>query len=125
MNSSLSIRMIRNGADSTQDDKITIKRVDGNVLVDYYDARSNSNTSTKLLLTRTALSSYMKHLCVLFANDAEPYEEMQINYPGFPCFMVTQKTIHTFETRDVLLGCANIVSDSWFSDFPEGYGYEC
>jgi hypothetical protein len=117
--------MIRNGADSTQDDKITIKRVDGNVLVDYYDARSNSSSTTKLLLTRTALSTYMKHLCILFANDSEPYEEMQINYPGFPCFMATQKTIHTFETRDALLGCANIVSDSWFSDFPEGSNCDC
>jgi len=125
MDYSLSIRMIRNGADSTQDDKITIKRVDGNVLVDYYDARSKSNTSTKLLLTRTALSSYIKHLCVLFANDAEPYEEMQINYPGFPCFMVTQNTIVNIYTRETLLECANIVSESWFSDFPEGCECEC
>jgi hypothetical protein len=112
----LSIRLIRDGKNSSDDDRITICRKDGHIRIGYYDARSNSKTSHSIVLTRVALSAYIKNLCVLFANDADPFEEFQINFPGFPCFMLNQNTIHNVYTKQALEECATIVSNSWFAD---------
>ena len=98
------------------DDVITIRRQDNNILVKYTDNADKSLQN--LVLTDTSLSTYIRNLGHLFLSDTEPFEKIQFNFPGFPCFMATQKSLKDTDTQEALAEIADIVSDSWFADYP-------
>ena len=105
--------------DNTKYDKITIRRVNNNFVVDYRDADSKDNYV--LTLTNTSLGVYVKTLCQLFLADNDPFADIQFNFLGFPTFMAKR---HTFKENSqiikTLVTTANIVSESVFADYPEG-----
>jgi hypothetical protein len=105
--------------DKTQFDKVTIRRVNNNFVVDYRDADSKDNYV--LTLTNTSLGEYVKTLCQLFLADNDPFADIQFNFLGFPTFMAKR---HTFQQNSrlikTLVTAANIVSESVFADYPEG-----
>jgi len=105
--------------DKKQFDKITVRRVDNNFVVKYYDADSKSNYN--LTLTNTSLGEYVKTLCQLFQTDNYPFADVQFNFLGFPTFLANQETFkQNSNLVNTLTTAANIVSESVFADYPEG-----
>jgi len=105
--------------DTTKYDKITIRRVANNFVVDYRDADNNANYV--LTLTNTSLGVYVKTLCQLFLADNDPFADIQFNFHGFPTFMAKRNTFkENSSIIKTLVTTANIVSESFFSDYPEG-----
>ena len=105
--------------DNTKYDKITIRRVNNNFVVDYRDADSKDNYV--LTLTNTSLGVYVKTLCQLFLADGDPFADIQFNFLGFPTFMAKHNTFQeNSRLIKTLVTAANIVSESVFADYPEG-----
>jgi hypothetical protein len=119
----ISIRLIRDGTSGPhEDDRIHITREDNNIKVTYMDGgygaeNQRHQVTQKILLTHTALSNYIKNLGQLFLHDAQPFKEIQFNFPGFPCFLATYKTLKNEDLQDTLMEISNIVSESWFADY--------
>ena len=106
-------------SDKTKYDKITVRRVNNNFVVYYYDADNKSNYT--LTLTNTSLGEYVKTLCQLFLADNYPFADVQFNFLGFPTFLAKQETFEDNERLvKTLVTAANIVSESIFADYPEG-----
>ena len=100
-------------------DKLTVKRVDNTFRVKYYDAQSRRHYF--LTLTNTSLGEYVRTLCEMFLADNDPFLDIQFNFHGFPTFMATQETFkQNYSLRSTLITTANIVSESFFADAPEG-----
>jgi len=119
--STISVYLIRkNTPGSHADDKISIRRQDNNILVQYRDTTQGKHTREDLLLTNTSLGTYIRNLGYLFLVDTEPFESIQFNFPGFPAFMATRKSLADTNTQEALVEVADIVSESWFADYPAG-----
>jgi hypothetical protein len=119
----ISIRLIRDGTSGPhEDDRIHITREDNNIKVTYMDyergvENQRQQVTQKILLTHTALDSYIKNLGQLFLHDTQPFKQIQFNFPGFPCFLATRKTLKDTDLQDTLMEISNIVSESWFADY--------
>jgi len=126
MSSSVSIILIRNLSGNSSylpDDKVVIKREDSNIRVEYTCTEGQKKTHQSLLLTHTGMSRYVQNLGHLFLHDTvgdEPFTHIQFNFPGFPCFLCSRETLQLIATQDALMEIADIVSESWFADLPEG-----
>lgn len=117
--SSVTIFLIRTNSNA-RDDYIKISRKDNNILVQYTDRQGNGQSKQKILLTNTGLSRYIQNLGHMFLSDTEPFWKMQFNFPGFPSFMVTRKSLQVVDTQSAVMEVADIVSESWFADYPSG-----
>lgn len=97
----LSIFLIRN-TEKASDDKIYVRtRPDNKLSVEYYDAVMTKTYN--LVMNRSSLTAYVTDLCTLFANDGEPFAEIQFNFNGYPTFiskhqkfLETPDLVHTF-----------------------------
>lgn len=134
MSSSVSIILIRNlnGNNSRlPDDKVVLRREDNNIRVEYTCNEQNKRTHQSLLLTHTGMSRYVENLGHLFLHDTvteEPFTHVQFNFPGFPCFLCSRESLQLLATQGALMEIADIVSESWFADLPEGCDctdYDC
>lgn len=115
----MSVYLIRkNTIGSHADDKIHIMRKDNNILVQYRDSNEGKPSRQDLLLTNTSLGTYIRNLGYLFLVDTEPFESIQFNFPGFPTFMATRQSLSETTTQEALVEIADIVSESWFADYP-------
>jgi hypothetical protein len=115
----ISIRLIREDNNGPhEDDRIHITRVDNNIEVTYIDGNQRGKKTTQnIVLTHTALSTYIKNLGLMFLHDIEPFVQIQFNFPGFPCFLATRKSLKNEDLQDTLMDIANMVSESWFADY--------
>lgn len=115
---SISIFLIRNSLHSkvATDDTVEIRREGDNILVTYKDCQNARSSGHTLLLKKDDLSRYIQNIGYLFLNDTEPFTEAQFNFPGFPCFLVNQKSLKNTDTQDALMEIAEMVSESWFLD---------
>jgi hypothetical protein len=109
----LSAFLIRNRNVSGEDDKIYVRKNDDTLLVKYYDGHSKKNY--ELNLGNTPLECYVKNLCKMFKTDTDPFVEFQLNFHGFPTYMVTQAKM-TDDTISMLQEVSTIVSNSAFDD---------
>jgi len=116
--SSVAIHLIRESTLNTSppDDVIVINRVSSNILVTYKDRQGGSTSKQNLLLNKNDLGRYIRNIGHLFLTDVEPFSRAQFNFPGFPCFMVNQKSLKNTDTQDALMEIADLVSASWFVD---------
>jgi len=112
---SVSINLIRNTNTST-DDVVTIYRDGDKIRVSYKDRQNGSSSKQRLLLGKNDLSRYIQNLGHLFLTDKEPFIEAQFNFPGFPSFLVDQKSLKNTDTQDALMEIADLVSASWFTE---------
>jgi hypothetical protein len=101
--------LIRNTAVPGNDDRITVRREDDSLHVKYYD--SHSKKSYDLHLGDSSLWSYVRNLCKMFATDTDPFQKLQLNFHGFPTYMMTTDTV-TNDTLTMLQDVCNIVSTS-------------
>ena len=112
----LTAALIRDPASHKSDDRISVRRQDNNLRVQYYDGESKKEY--ELLLTNTSLGTYVKHLCKLFNTDVEPFKTMQFDFIGFPTYLVNKDTLSKsviYTLQDI----AGIVVESAFADDPE------
>ena len=110
------IRMIRNESrnKSSTDDRITIKRVDNNMEVKYYD--SQTKKASTILLTQTGLVAYMKTLIDSIANDDDPFKAIQLGFPGYPVIYYAPEKLKLYSVKKSIEVMASTVQDSWFAD---------
>ena len=128
--SAVSIFLIRketpqNSISTQEDDTVSIRREDNNLRVTYTDKQNGVKTQASLLLTNTSLGAYIRNLGYLCMVDDEPFRSIQFNFPGFPSFMATPKTLKDTDTQAMLVEIANIVSESWFADHPSKGAMPC
>jgi hypothetical protein len=114
---SVSINLIRNlDSNGKTDDHVTIFPKGDKIHVSYRDRQNGSNTKQVLVLGKNDLSRYIQNLGLLFLNDVEPFKQAQFNFPGFPSFLVNQKSLNNTDTQDALMEIADLVATSWFTD---------
>jgi hypothetical protein len=118
----VSVRLIRD-LNPSFDDLVIIKRSVNNIVVTYTDnsAKNICHPAMKetLTLTSTDLGRYIQNLGYLFMDDKDPFKEMQVNFPGFPTFLMTRESIKNVNTQEALVDIAKIVSESWFTDYTQ------
>ena len=112
----LSIFLIRNPDVSSQDDRITVFKNGDGLLVKYYDGHSRKNYDLKM--ENDDLGSYVKNICKMFSTDEEPFAKMQLNFHGFPTYMMLPNTV-TEETLSMLNKVSWMVTDSFFPEDEE------
>ena len=112
---SVTINLIRN-KNSSADDMVTIYRDGDKIRVSYKDRQNGTSSKQRLSLGKDDLSRYIQNLGHLFLTDKEPFVEAQFNFPGFPSFLVDQKSLKNTDTQDALMEIADLVSTSWFLD---------
>lgn len=120
---SVTIHLIRDLKVNTPvtDDLVTICRKGDNIVVKYKDRQNGASSKQRLLLGKDDLSRYIQNLGHLFLADKEPFVQAQFNFPGFPSFLVDQKSLKDTDTQDALMEIADLVSTSWFLDDGEEY----
>ena len=114
----LSIYLIRS-TDKQNDDRIMVRtRPDCKLSVDYYDAVMNKTYN--LVMNRSSLITYVTDLCTLFANDGEPFAEIQFNFNGYPTFISSHKKfletpelVHTFNRM-----CTTVINSEMNTHLP-------
>lgn len=105
----LTALLIRNTAVTSQDDKIIVRREDDVLYVKYYDSDSKKNY--ELNLGNAPLWTYVRNLCKMFETDTDPFKQLQLNFHGFPTYMMTTKTV-TADTLAMLQDVCDIVGKS-------------
>jgi hypothetical protein len=110
------IRLIRSDAkkDAKSDDRITIRREDGNMRVSYYD--SVCKKSNSILLTNTGLCTYVATLIESMSLDDDPFEAIQLGFPGFPVLYYGKEKLDSYDLVRNVERMATAVQDSWFAD---------
>jgi hypothetical protein len=109
----LSIFLIRNPNVSSQDDRITVFKNGPGLLVKYYDGHTKKSYDLKM--ESDDLGSYVKNICRMFNTDTDPFAKMQLNFHGFPTYMMNQDTV-TEETLSMLNKVSWMVTDSFFPE---------
>jgi hypothetical protein len=105
----LTALLIRNTAVTSEDDRITVCRQDDVLYVKYYDSHSKKNY--ELNLGNAPLWSYVRNLCKMFVTDMDPFKQLQLNFHGFPTYMMTTNSV-TPDTLAMLQDVCEIVSKS-------------
>lgn len=113
----LSAFLIRNTDVRGNDDRITVRRGDNGLLVKYYDAHTKKNY--ELNLGDSSLWSYVKNVCKMFNTDAEPFKLLQLNFHGFPTYMLNINTVNE-DTMPMLKEVSTMVDNSVdpYADMP-------
>jgi hypothetical protein len=113
----LSAFLIRNTDVRGNDDRITVRRGDNGLLVKYYDAHTKKNY--ELNLGDSSLWSYVKNVCKMFNTDAEPFKLLQLNFHGFPTYMLNINTVNN-DTMSMLKDVSTMVDNSVdpYADMP-------
>jgi hypothetical protein len=109
--------LIRNNNLHADDDKISVRRGDNGLLVKYYDAHAKKNY--ELNLGDSSLWSYVKNICKMFNTDAEPFQRLQLNFHGFPTYMLNINTVNN-DTMEMLEEVSGMVDNSVdpYADMP-------
>ena len=115
--SSVHILLIRDSQHKSKDDSIKVFPVGNTMHVKHIDreTRNKSTVETSLVLTNTGLDCYIDTLLQLFISDEQPFEKIQIAFPGFPMILATAESL-TDELRESIHNAAAIVCESWFSE---------
>jgi hypothetical protein len=113
----LSAFVIRNTDVRGNDDRITVRRGDNGLLVKYYDAHAKKDY--ELNLGDSSLWSYVKNVCKMFNTDAEPFKLLQLNFNGFPTYMLNINTVND-DTMPMLKEVSMMVDNSVdpYADMP-------
>ena len=112
----LSIFLIRNPNVSSQDDRITVFKNGDGLLVKYYDGHTKKSYDLKM--ENDDLGSYVKNVCRMFNTDVDPFVKMQLNFHGFPTYMMHPDTVNE-ETLSMLNKVSWMVTDSFFPEEDE------
>ena len=86
---SVTIVLVRDVKNSKRDDKIMIRPtgVEGVVQLRYQD--SVSNTKHEIRMTDDQLCHYFISLFHVMSYDTDPFVGVQVNFPAFPCIMLS------------------------------------
>jgi len=109
----LSAFLIRNPEVNTQDDRITVFKNGDGLLVKYYDAHTKRNYELKM--ENDDLGAYVKNVCRMFSTDEEPFAKLQLNFHGFPTYMMLPNSV-TEERLSMLNRISWMVTDSFFGE---------
>jgi len=116
MSNSVSIYLTRSD-NSKSDDVIVITPRKNSLVVKYTDRLAVTDVKrTKLVLPKDGLVSYIQNMAYLFMVDTDPFKNMQLNFPGFPVFMVSPTSLKSVDTQDAIMHTASIVTQSWYAD---------
>jgi hypothetical protein len=93
VHSSIRINLIRDVNKNTKDDIITIRRtnVEGVVHLRYQDSVTKSKH--ELRLTDNEVCQYFISLFHAMSYDTEPFHSVQVNFPAFPCILLSTKDL--------------------------------
>ena len=114
----LSAFLIRNTDLHGNDDRITVRRRDNGLIIKYYDAHQKKNY--ELNLGNSSLWSYVKNVCKMFNTDAEPFQLLQLNFHGFPTYMLNINTVND-DTMTMLEEVSGMIDNSLedpYADMP-------
>jgi len=109
----LSAFLIRNPEVSSQDDRITVFKNGDGLLVKYYDGHAKRNYELKM--ENDDLGTYVKNVCRMFSTDDDPFAKLQLNFHGFPTYMMTTRSVNE-ETLSMLNKISWMVTDSFFRE---------
>ena len=109
--------LIRNNNLHAHDDRIIVRRRDNGLIVKYYDAHAKKNY--ELNLGDSSLWSYVKNICKMFNTDAEPFQLLQLNFHGFPTYMLNINTVNN-DTMEMLEEVSGMLDNSVdpYADMP-------
>jgi hypothetical protein len=111
--SSIQIRLIRSNADKSRDDLICIEPVDeGNLRVFYNETYSEHKY--EMTLAYTGLVGYVDTVVRMVRDDCDPYEFIQLNFPGLPPVLYSKARLHNPDVVETIRDAARILSDAWF-----------
>ena len=97
--SSITIQLIRDVKNSKMDDLITIKPTGYDTVSVVFKDRLNKSEHN-LDMCKNGVSSYFLNLFDILSYDREPYQAVQVNFPGFPCSYMSQKDFISSAARD-------------------------
>ncbi len=89
----MNICLIRNTSSIKKDDTIVVRPtdIDGTVYLRYQDSVNRSKH--ELYLTHEQLSHYFVSLFHAMSYDTEPFDSVQVNFPAFPCILLSVKDL--------------------------------
>ena len=96
---SITVQLIRDSNNSKQDDLVLIKPTGYDTVRMVFKDRANNSEHT-LDMSRSAVSAYFLNLFDILSYDREPYQAVQVNFPGFPCTYMNQKDFGSSSARD-------------------------
>jgi hypothetical protein len=96
---SITVQLIRDSNNSKRDDLVTIKPTGYDTVRMVFKDRDNNSEHT-LDMSRSAVSTYFLNLFDILSYDKEPYEAVQVNFPGFPCTYMSQKDFIASSARE-------------------------
>ena len=103
MSPSFRIILTRDGKDSSQDDVIVVHVEDyDSFRVDYNDRLSVH--SYRDYYDWDGLCQYLTSMRHLLSVDADPFDTIQLQVPGFPCVSLKPRTFNKDETYDTFFG---------------------
>lgn len=96
---SITVQLIRDANNSKHDDLVVIKPTGYDTVRMVFKDRANNSEHT-LDMSRSAVSAYFLNLFDILSYDREPYQAVQVNFPGFPCTYMNQKDFGSSSARD-------------------------
>ena len=113
MPSSIQIRLIRSNKDTSKDDVVHIEPVDeANIHIRYNETYSEHKYD--MTLAYTGVVGYIDTVVRMVRDDCDPYEFIQINFPGLPPVLYSKSRLHNPDVIDTIRDASRIISDAWF-----------
>jgi len=114
----VSIYVTRKNESENTDDKISVRSVNGQMVV--YHVCGETKLKTQITLVHNSLPHYIKTLCTMYTTDAEPFNTLQFNFAGFPTYMVDRQSIQNEGVIENLVSVASLVTSSYFDQKEDG-----
>jgi hypothetical protein len=103
MTSSFRIILTRDGKDASQDDVISVHIEDYDSFRVHYNDRLSQSTAYHYY-DWNGLCEYLTSMRHLLAVDADPFDTIQLQVPGFPCISLKPRTFNNDETYETFFG---------------------
>ena len=95
--SSIVFQLIRDSNNTKNDDLIKLTQAPDCDLVDLCYKDRVTNSQHTLRLTKEQAAEYVISLCHIMSYDTEPFKSVQVNFPAFPCIMLSPEDL-TYES---------------------------
>jgi hypothetical protein len=121
------IRLIRkNAKKAKEDDVITVSRTycNGTLKMVYKDAKNNDSTYLTTL-SENGFIRYLENLFVMLENDRDPFENVQVSFPQYPCILFKVGDVGRYTIQDSVKEAVKDTFASWkMNTIHEMWNYE-
>lgn len=117
----ITLRLLRKDQGPKKDDIIKIKswdiEEDEKYQIEYTDSDAQtydgSVEHSSTFLTGEQVDTYMSSLFTLLTRDAEPFDQLQITAPGFPCILLPIDELKKERLRQSILDVLPVLCNFW------------